>query len=118
VKVVVKRTVCFALAVSLVYLGLNVIFTEIPKLALSLVAVLLVSLCALFGGLIGFYFLPSGRKFHVHELALIGASFGVLAFCIDRPLATRGLAWFLVGLAVAAVAIVQAVGRLLARRNP
>jgi len=126
-KAIVKQTLWFTLAALLLDLALEAITMELPfsrdlrawkqKLVVHLLIVMAVSICALVGGSIGFYFLPKNREFNVRQLFWIGASFVAVAFVTSDLLAGGGLAGLLLGLTVIALIVVQSVGRWIARRG-
>jgi hypothetical protein len=126
-NVMVKQSFRFALIVLLLDLAVEAITMDLPfsrdssawkqKLALHLLIVAAVSLCALVGGSIGFYCLPSDRHLSIRQLFWTGASFVAVAFVIRNLLAGGGLSGLLLGLVAIAFIVVQSIGRWIARRH-
>jgi hypothetical protein len=126
-RVIVRQSFRFALIVLLLDLALEVITMELPfshdlgawkqKLALHLLIVAAVSICALVGGSVGFYFFPKDRYLSIRQLFWTGASFVAVAFVVGNLLAGGGLSGLLLGLVAIAFIVVQSVGRWIARRD-
>jgi hypothetical protein len=126
-KLILIRTLWFALAVFLLDLALEAITFEMPfsrewaiwkeELVLNFVAVVTVSICALIGGFIGFYLFPKARILKVKRLFWVGAAFVAVVFVVDRLLLAGGLILLVLGLIVFAFIVVQSVGRWVAVRD-
>jgi hypothetical protein len=117
----------FALAVLLLDLALEAITFEMPfsrewgvwkeMLLAHILIVVMVSVCALTGGFIGFYLFPKARILKVGQLFWVGAAFVAGVFVVDNILATGGLTYLFLGLTVFAFIVVQSVGRWVAGRD-
>jgi hypothetical protein len=126
-KVILKRTLWFGLAVLLLDLALEAITFEMPfsrewgvwkeGLVAHILIVVMVSICALAGGFIGFYLFPKARILKVRQLFWVGAAFVAVVFVVDNLLAAGGLTCLLLGLTVFAFIVVQSVGRWVAGRD-
>jgi hypothetical protein len=126
-KVILKRTLWFALAVLLLDLALEAITFEMPfsrewgvwkeRFLAHILIVVMVSICALSGGFLGFYLFPKPRVLKVKQLFWVGAAFVAVVFVVDNTLAAGGLTYLLLGLTGLAFIVVQSVGRLVAGRD-
>jgi hypothetical protein len=126
-KVILKRSLWFTLAVFLLDLALEAVTLEMPfsrewgvweeELLLHLVAAVTVSTCAFAGGFIGFYLFPKARVLKVKPLFWVGAAFVAVAFGVEGMLIAAGLIWQLLGLTLFAFIVVQSVGRWVAARD-
>jgi hypothetical protein len=126
-KVILKRTLWFALAVLLLDLALEAITLELPfsrewgvwkeRVVLHIVAAVLASICAFIGGFIGFYYFPKARLLGVRQLFWVGAAFVAVVFVVDNLLAAGGLTSLLLGLIAFAIVVVQSIGRWVSSRD-
>jgi hypothetical protein len=126
-KIILKRTLWFALAVLLLDLALEAITFEMPfsrewgvwkePLVAHILIVVMVSICALTGGFIGFYLFPKARILKIKQLFWVGAAFVAVVFVVENILVASGLTYLLLGLNVFALIVVQSVGRWVAGRD-
>src|SRR4051794_16455629 len=98
--VALVRSLWFSLSVFVLVALWEVLTFQLPRephievwkrqLAVHLLLVVAIALGALFGGLFGFYFLPTGHSFTLWRLATLGGLLAAVTFFTVAPFARVG----------------------------